>query len=88
MFGQWPSNRTPEVSFHFSLAGIPLAREKNMQPKTIRITEFCRLYGLGKTKTYALIKQGRLQAIRIDGRTLITTESADALVTQSKVEVE
>jgi excisionase family DNA binding protein len=35
---------------------------------------------LGKTKMYELINQGKLQAIRIGGRTVIPADSLQALV--------
>jgi len=35
---------------------------------------------LGKTKMYELINQGKLQAIRIGGRTVIPAESLQALI--------
>jgi len=40
------------------------------------IEEFCRSFGIGKTRTYAEIKAGRLRAIKCGARTLITTEAA------------
>ena len=40
-----------------------------------RINEVRLMGGPGRTKTYALIKKGTLQRIRIDGRTLIEGDS-------------
>lgn len=51
-----------------------------MQPQTITIGNFCRLYGLGRTKTYELIKKGVLTRVKVGGRSLITWESAQALI--------
>lgn len=51
-----------------------------MTPQTIRINDFCRLYGLGRTKTYDLINQGVLRRVKVGGRSLITWESAQALI--------
>jgi hypothetical protein len=47
---------------------------------TYTIREFTEVSGLGPTKTYELIKDGRLKVIKIDGRTLITAASARALL--------
>lgn len=51
-----------------------------MQPQTIKIAEFCRLYGIGKTKTYDLINEGKLTRVKVGGCSLITWESAQALI--------
>lgn len=56
-----------------------------MQSMTIDRT--CEYTGLGRTKIYELIRQGRLQKVKVDGRTLITVASADALIEASKVSV-
>lgn len=56
-----------------------------MQSMTIHRT--CEYTGLGRTKIYELIRQGRLQKVKVDGRTLITVASADALIEASKVSV-
>lgn len=58
-----------------------------MQPQTITIRDFCRLYGLKKTKTYDLINEGVLTRVKVGGRSLITWESAQALI-KSQGEVE
>lgn len=55
-----------------------------MQPQTIRISDFCRLYGLGRTKTYELINEGALKRVKVGGRSLITWESAQALINAQK----
>lgn len=53
-----------------------------MNTKTISVAKFCQLSGIGKTLAYDLIKDGRLQVIKINRRTLITMESVDALLGQ------
>ena len=55
-----------------------------MQQQTIRISDFCRLYGLGRTKTFALINAGVLTRVKVGRRSLITWESAQALIAKSK----
>jgi excisionase family DNA binding protein len=45
-----------------------------------RIREFCDAAGIGRTKTYALIAEGRLHAVRIGRCTIITADSARALL--------
>ena len=43
-----------------------------------RIDEFCREFGIGRTTTYDEIREGRLRAFKIRGRTLIAGEDAAA----------
>lgn len=40
------------------------------------IEEFCRLYSIGKTKTYEEIKDGKLKIKKVGRRTIITAEAA------------
>jgi hypothetical protein len=44
------------------------------------VKDFCRAYGIGKTKTFELIKNGTLQTVKIGRRTLIVEESARSLL--------
>jgi excisionase family DNA binding protein len=44
------------------------------------IQEAMRASSLGRTKVYDLIKEGKLQAVRIGGRTVIPAESLHALI--------
>jgi excisionase family DNA binding protein len=57
-----------------------LVREIEMKPLTLRIDQFCRLVGVGKTKTYELISQKSVDTVKIGRRTLITMASAEALI--------
>jgi excisionase family DNA binding protein len=44
------------------------------------IREACEASSLGKTTLYALIGAGKLQSVRIGGRTVIPAESLNALI--------
>lgn len=44
------------------------------------IKEACEVSSLGRTTIYALIKAGRLQCVKVGGRTLILAESLEALI--------
>ncbi len=57
-----------------------------MQPKIMSERD-ARAYlgGIGRTKFFALASEGRLQKIRIDGRTFVTVASARKLIRDSKV---
>ena len=50
------------------------------KPLAYSIADTVRVSSIGKTKLYALIKAGRLQARRIGGRTLIPAASLRALI--------
>jgi hypothetical protein len=40
----------------------------------------CQTVGLGRTKLYELIGAGRVKAIKVDGRTLVTVASLRSLI--------
>jgi excisionase family DNA binding protein len=47
-------------------------------PRAFPISEFCRRYGIGRTTAYAEIAAGRLCAVKVGKRTLITADAAEA----------
>ena len=51
------------------------------RPRAYRIDDFCRVYGVGRTTVYALLKNGTLRSIKIGRRRLITADSGEALLT-------
>lgn len=54
-----------------------------MEPITITVEGAKKALGLGHTKIYELIGEGRLQTIKVGRRTLIKTDSIRALVDQA-----
>ena len=50
------------------------------EPLAYSVADACRAIGIKKTKLYALLKDGRLQARRLDGRTLIPASSLRRLI--------
>jgi hypothetical protein len=46
----------------------------------VRVNDTCKILGLGRSKVYDLITDGRLTVRKIDGRTLITAESITRLL--------
>jgi excisionase family DNA binding protein len=56
------------------------------EKRAYRIDEFCALYGLGRTKTYGLIKEGKLRTVLVGGRRLVPKDAAEALLTASATE--
>lgn len=59
-----------------------------MKPLTIGIDEFCRLSGVGRSTAFKLIKLNLLTRVRIGRRTLLTMESVEALIANSRAEAE
>lgn len=53
-------------------------------PLLLSIKDAVRELGVCKTKIFTLVNQGRLERIRIDGRTFITSDSVLALARPSK----
>lgn len=55
-----------------------------MEPITVTTAEAARSIGIGKTKLFALIGEGRLETIRLGGKVLVTVESIRQLVEDAK----
>jgi excisionase family DNA binding protein len=50
-----------------------------MEPLAISINETARALSIGRSSVYALLKAGKLDAIKIGRRTVLTTESIKRL---------
>jgi excisionase family DNA binding protein len=53
------------------------ARSAAYSSRVFSIREFCHRYGIGRTHTYQEIAEGRLRALKVGRRTLITHEAAE-----------
>ena len=62
---------------------MPIESNFNIAPRAYTIRQFCQAYGFGRTTTYKLIAQGKLQSVRIGGRRIIPIGSAEALIATS-----
>ena len=51
-----------------------------MEPITLSVAETAKCLGLGRTSIYALIKDGRLETVKIGRRTLVKMTSIRRLV--------
>jgi excisionase family DNA binding protein len=58
--------------------------ETTLLPLAVSIREACRLSGLGRTKIYELISDGRLTPVKIDRRTLIPFDDLAKLVSPDR----
>lgn len=55
----------------------------NLPSKTMSISDACKRTGVGRSTIYRLLHAGRLDAVKIRGRTLIVTKSLDKLIANS-----
>ncbi len=46
--------------------------------KLLTIRGFCERYSITRTRAYNMLAAGRIKAVRLDGRTLVKADSADA----------
>ncbi len=49
-------------------------------PITVRIKDACRMTGIGRSKLYLLIAEGRIETIKIGSMTLIPVASIEAFL--------
>ncbi|MDB5429590.1 MAG: hypothetical protein JWP35_706 [Caulobacter sp.] len=50
------------------------------QPRAYSVKDFCRLYSLGRSTTFKMIKDGRLRSVTVMGRRLIPADAAEELL--------
>lgn len=55
------------------------------RPLAMSILQACHFVGLGKTKMQELINRGDVATAKVDGRTLVLTDSVVALVERNRV---
>lgn len=55
-------------------------RRTNIKPIAIPVDEALRVSGLGKTKVFELIKEGKLKSVAVGRRRLVIYESLEALL--------
>jgi excisionase family DNA binding protein len=48
--------------------------------RAVKPREACRLYSMGRTKLYALMKSGKLRTVKIGGTRLVPIEELEALL--------
>jgi excisionase family DNA binding protein len=55
-----------------------------LEPLVLSIADTAKALGLGRTSIYAMIEDGRLDAIKLGSRRLVTTESIRRVIEQAK----
>jgi hypothetical protein len=75
--------RSDEVGNLMSLpmAGIAISESHCTKPLTVTVATARKISGLGNTTLWALIKDRKLETVRIGRRTLVTFRSLEALLT-------
>lgn len=53
-------------------------------PITVRIKDACRMTGIGRSKLYLLIAEGKIETIKIGSITLVRVASIEALLNGDK----
>jgi excisionase family DNA binding protein len=56
------------------------ASSMHLSPLTVRVSEACRLTGIGRSKLYELIKAREIETIKVGAMTLIPFASLQAFV--------
>jgi len=59
---------------------LPEPQSPGLKPLTVTVTTACKITGLGNTTLWGLVRDQRLEAVRIGRRTLIVYRSLEALV--------
>lgn len=72
-----PEGRAAQCGLSFE--GLDMHNLSAVEPVMIPVNTMKTRYGIGRTKTYALINDGRIETRKIDGRTLIVDASVKRL---------
>jgi excisionase family DNA binding protein len=59
---------------------LPEQQPPELKPLTVTVATACKITGLGNTTVWGLVRDRRLETVRIGRRTLITYRSLEALV--------
>lgn len=57
-----------------------MSLDPSPSPITVRIKDACRMTGIGRSKLYLLIAEGRIETVKIGSITLIPVASLEALL--------
>lgn len=56
------------------------------RPMTVRIKDACKMTGIGRSKLYLLIAEGRIDTVKIGSMTLIPVASHEALLPSQQLD--
>jgi excisionase family DNA binding protein len=60
--------------------GSMQSSEISEAPLAYRVKHFCQAVGLGKTKFYELLREGKIKTVVIGGRRLVPADEAQRLI--------
>ena len=63
---------------------MPSKSNADLSPITLRISDACRVTGIGRSKFYELIKAGEIGVIKVGAITLVPMTSIDALLQRGR----
>ncbi len=55
-----------------------------IEPISVRIPEACRLTGIGRSKLYELISEGRIEVVKVGAMTLVPYASLKDLIDEAR----
>ena len=58
----------------------PHPQVSNFEPLTYRIKDACRVVGIGRSKLYELVAEGRLTIVKIGGRSVVRRTELQRLI--------
>ncbi|MFA6125626.1 helix-turn-helix domain-containing protein [Sphingomonas sp.] len=58
--------------------------DAQLQPIAVRVKEACRLTGIGRSKFYELIADGRIEIVKVGAMTLVPIDSLRSLIDRSR----
>ena len=67
-----------------SIVSCGLNKNRDLKPLAVTVPVARQTIGLGNTKIWELIKEGKLQTVRVGGRTLVIYRSIEELLGVSK----
>ena len=54
------------------------------RPITVRISEACRMTGIGRSKFYELVAEGKIEIVKVGAMTLVPVVSLEAFIETSR----
>ena len=64
---------------------VAAKRWPDRRPKTLRVEEVAQILGIGRTKTYDLIKQGVILTLKLGGARRVSRLVVDRMLTEGVV---
>lgn len=69
-----------QINIKSPLSIARISASESVPRRGYTVNGWCESYGPGRSTVFKLIKSGKLKTVNIGGRTIITAESAEALL--------